>query len=384
MMRIAYICTDPGVPVFGCKGSSIHVQEVIRALIRGGSSVTLFARRFGGVAPADLEGAKCVALPKPTAQDAVARERQLFEVNGLLAGLLNAEPAFDMVYERHALWSHAAMGWARARGIPALLEVNAPLIEEQAEHRTLHDRSGAEACARRAYDMADHIVAVSTGVAARLADFGVAAAKMHVIPNGVDTRRFAPTQPGAQDGLTIGFVGTLKPWHGLPVLVEAVRIAKEAAVPVRLLVVGDGPQRATLQSQIDAAGLNDVTELAGAVDAAEIPALIERMDVAAAPYPNLPDFYFSPLKIMEYMAAGRATVASRIGDIYGLITDEVDGLLCPAGNAKAFADAIIRLHGDPDLRARLGYAARDKAVRDLSWDCAVERILDLAREGVPC
>ncbi len=384
MKRIAYVCADPGVPVFGCKGSSVHVQEVIRAFIRGGASITLFARRFGGDTPAGLEAVKCIALPRPSTNDAAARERALFEVNADLPGRLDAEPVFDMVYERHALWSHAAMIWARSRSVPAVLEVNAPLIEEQAEHRVLHDRAAAEASARRAYDAADHTIAVSSGVAAWLAEFGVMETKLHVIPNGVDTRRFLPVEHGGASKLTIGFVGTLKPWHGLSILVEAARIALKADVPVRLLIVGDGPERASLQGQLAAAGLGRVSELTGAVEPAKIPALIARMDVAVAPYPQQPNFYFSPLKIMEYMAAGRAVIASRIGDIDGLVTDEVDGLLCPAGDAQAFADAIIRLHRDPELRANLGFAARDKAVRELGWDSVVERILDLAVETVPC
>jgi glycosyltransferase involved in cell wall biosynthesis len=227
MKRIAYICTDPGVPVFGCKGSSVHVQEVIRAFIREGTSVTLYARRFGGGTPAGLEGVKCIALPRPSADDVATRERALFAVNADLPDQLDAEPVFDMVYERHALWSYAAMVWARSRGVPAVLEVNAPLIEEQAEHRALHDRAGAEACARQAFDAADRIIAVSSGVAARLADFGTAETKLHVIPNGVDTRRFIPVEHDDAAQLIIGFVGTLKPWHGLSVLVEAARIALE-------------------------------------------------------------------------------------------------------------------------------------------------------------
>ena len=86
-------------------------------------------------------------------------------------------------------------------------------------------------------------------------------------------------------------------------------------------------------------GLTNRTELTGAVEPAEIPALLARMDIAVAPYPDLADFYFSPLKVMEYMAAGRAVVASRIGDIDGLIRHGETGLLCAAGDRDALAQA---------------------------------------------
>jgi glycosyltransferase involved in cell wall biosynthesis len=106
------------------------------------------------------------------------------------------------------------------------------------------------------------------------------------------------------------------------------------------------------------------------------------MDVAVAPYPAIPGFYFSPLKIAEYMAAGRALVASRIGDIAELITDGSNGLLCEPGDARSFAQAIVRLYCDPGLRAQLGSAARATAERDLGWDNVVARILSMGREKV--
>jgi glycosyltransferase involved in cell wall biosynthesis len=289
-----------------------------------------------------------------------------------------------MVYERYALWSHAAMRWARSHGVRSLLEVNAPLVDEQEKHRGLADRLGAEIFTDMAFDSADKLIAVSHGVADWLLASGVSADRIQVIGNGVDVGRFKPAERTGSDPFTVGFVGTLKPWHGLPALVEAARLVREAGVPLRLLIVGDGPERDPISVELAAAGLDACTEFTGAVPSERIPALIQRMDVALAPYPALPDFYFSPLKIAEYMATGVAVVASRIGDIGRLITHDQDGLLCPPGDAKAFASAILRLHRDPGLRERLGTAARVKAERELGWDAAVARILDLTPEMAPC
>jgi glycosyltransferase involved in cell wall biosynthesis len=103
------------------------------------------------------------------------------------------------------------------------------------------------------------------------------------------------------------------------------------------------------------------------------------MDVAVAPDPNLPDFYFSPLKVFEYMAAGRAVAASRIGQLADLIQDGVNGVLCPAGDPSGLAEAVDRLCGDSGMRARLGQAARATVLRDHTWNGVVRRILALAR-----
>lgn len=382
-MQIAYVCADPGVPVFGRKGCSIHVQEVVRAFVRMGHEVTLFARRWGGEAPDDLAGVRCVALPKATAEGS-AREMRLLMANRTVPALIEAAGPFDLVYERYALWSSSALQWSRAKGLPGVIEVNAPLVEEQAAHRALHNRSLAEEVSIEALIAARQVVAVSTGVARWLADEGVDPGKIEVIANGVDADRFTPAYRADCPVPVIGFVGTLKPWHGLEVLVEAAARLKQQGLEFRLLLVGDGPERLALEAALARHGLSAQTELTGAVDPAEIPALLARMDLAVAPYPNLAGFYFSPLKVMEYMAAGRAVVASRIGDIDGLITHEATGLLCEAGDSAALAEALAMLLRHPAERTRLGRAARQHAVAELGWSSVARRILALAGDPLPC
>jgi glycosyltransferase involved in cell wall biosynthesis len=109
-----------------------------------------------------------------------------------------------------------------------------------------------------------------------------------------------------------------------------------------------------------------------------VPELLAGMDAAVAPYPNLKPFYFSPLKVYEYMAAGLPVVASRIGQLDGLIQDRVNGLLCPPEDAAALAAALDELGNDPRLRQRLGEAARATVVREHSWEAVARRLLRLA------
>ena len=384
--RIAYICADPGVPVFGKKGCSIHVQEVIRALRRRGAQVQLFAARRDGNPPGDLRDLVVHTLPGPANCDRAERERAGQRANAILAGLLQKARPFDFVYERYSLWSFAGMDHARASGVPGLLEVNAPLIEEQATHRGLVDHAGAEDIAARAFNHASALVAVSDEVATYLRARAGESCAVHVIPNGVNPERFpqnlAPTWRWPENALKvknlcIGFVGTLKPWHGVPALVEAFARLRDAFPNARLLIVGDGPERDALKTRVSELGLEGVTHFTGAVAAEQIPGLLAAMDIAVAPYPRLERFYFSPLKVYEYMAAGLAVVASRIGQLSEIIHAGRNGLLCEPGDADDLATQLLRLSGDAALRVRLGDAARQTIAVSHTWDHVAKRIFGI-------
>lgn len=379
-MRIAYVCADPGIPVFGQKGCSIHVQEVIRALRQQGAEVELFAVRLGDEPAADLADVKVHHLPPVPQGDRAVRERVALSMNPDLPVELAQHGPFDLIYERYSLWSYGAMEFAQATGIPGILEVNAPLIEEQIQHRGLVHRAAAEQVAQRVLAAATAVVAVSEEVKHYLEQWGVRA-KVRVIPNGVNPQRFPePTLEleRAADCFTIGFVGSLKPWHGLLHLIQAFARLHPDVPEARLLIVGDGPERASLERQLAQQGLSSLARFTGAVPPHAVPPLLAAMDVAVAPYPALPGFYFSPLKVVEYMAAGRPVVASRIGQLSELVSNGVTGLLLPPGDDVALASTLERLWRSPHLRQRLGQAARQHILTHHTWDAVAQQILAIA------
>ena len=394
-MRIAYVSADRGVPVFGRKGCSIHVQEMLRAWTGFGAQLDLFTPRPEGPPPRGLEGVRLHVLPAAAHADRAAREQADLAANHDLRAALKRAGPFDLVYERYSLWSYAGQEYARWACVPGVLEVNAPLIEEQVEHRGLIDRAAAEAVARRVFAAAHSLIAVSDEVAAYLRRFPEAEARTHVVPNGVNPDRFPigmrPTLPAAPNVFTVGFVGSLKPWHGLDTLAEAFALSAEkmGTVPLkqrdsphffryRLLIVGDGPERSRLEDGLAARGVARAAVFTGAVDPDAIPGMLASIDVGVAPYPRLAHFYFSPLKVYEYLAAGLPVVASRIGQLEQIIEDGSNGLLYPAGDARALAEALERLRRAPAWRARLGREARARARRQHTWQAAARRLLDLA------
>lgn len=384
-MKVAYVCCDPGVPVFGCKGCSIHVQEVLRELSRRGAEIDLFAMRIGGECPPDLSNVRVHKIECEKATNQADREQFLNRSNETVADMLTRAAPFNIVYERYSLYSFSAMEYARNWLIPGILEVNSPLVEEQAQYRELIDRDLAEQTTRRVMTMAGAVIAVSQEVADFVEQQRLYPSGIHVLSNGVDVSRFqidGPEQfPKKENELAVGFVGTLKPWHGVADLIEAFRILSVEEPRARLTIVGAGPERGRLEHQVAClpASVAQAVRFTGAVSPDRIPGLLSQMDVAVAPFKASEGFYFSPLKIFEYMAAGLPTVASELGQIPDILEDGVTGLLAPPDDPQQLAETILLLLRDPEKTKSMGRAARAIAENQFTWETVVSQILKIAK-----
>ena len=210
---------------------------------------------------------------------------------------------------------------------------------------------------------------------------------MHVVANGVSLERFAPAAAANAEHLgrlnsdspaTIRFLGTLKPWHGLATLVEAWALLRARNPQADLLIVGDGPEYESVKNRIDSLGLSDGVTFSGAVQPDEVPQWLGKMDIAVAPYPHMEHFYFSPLKIYEYMAAGIPVVATRVGHLESVVSDGLNGVLVEAENPEAMAQCLHDLLNQPERLQQLGHTARLTAEQSHSWLAVVNEILDIA------
>jgi glycosyltransferase involved in cell wall biosynthesis len=382
LMRIAYVCMDSGIPVYGRKGASVHVQGVIAAMLRAGHHVTLFCTRIGDDAPAFAHEVVLHQVRVPAADATQGSDESVRSISAALQCAISSHDAFDAVYERYSLWSIGGMEYALRHHIPGILEVNAPLIDEQAAHRSLNDRDAAQRAAIQLFREASTIIAVSHEVAGYVNGFRDRRTDAVVEANGFEPLRFPSPAPTLSAPFTLGFLGTLKPWHGIDILASVFTEVRDRIPDARLLVIGDGPARESLCTTMQMIDAGDAFELAGAVAPEEVGPWLARMDVALAPYPGDAPFYFSPLKIVEYMAAGVPVVASDIGQIPSLVQHEATGLLVPPGDVRLCVDACMRLYRDPVLRRRLGSAARADAMSTRTWDAVVARILTRAYDAL--
>jgi glycosyltransferase involved in cell wall biosynthesis len=380
-MNVAFVCADPAVPVFGSKSSSVHVQEMTRAMLKRGFEVDLFAANFGGAAPSDLAGAVLHSIAPQARQRRPEQERALLANNAAIRDLLyrsDRERNYTFVYERYSLWNFAGMEFAREKNIPGVLEVNAPLLEENARRHLLIDRAGAEDAKMRAFRSATVITPVSRELAHIVEKHPSARGKVRVVSNGANAERFAFAPPMLHrepDTFIVGFVGEIAASQGLSNLVNAFQLVADALPHARLVIAGAGEEREALERDIAARELTKHVKLLGAVAPEEVPGLLASFDAAVAPYPQITGFYGSPLKVFEYMAAGLPVVASRIGQLAEIIRDGQTGVLVPPGDREALAQALYDLGENPEQRHQLGDAARATAHMAHTWDGAFGHIL---------
>jgi glycosyltransferase involved in cell wall biosynthesis len=295
----------------------------------------------------------------------------------------------DFIYERGSLHATAGAVLAGELDVPLLVELNAPLALEHTAYRAAGLGELAAHAERWMLSRADAVLAVSAPVREYALSLGVAPERVHVSPNAVDPCLFQPGRPDPElrarlglgdGGPVLGFVGALRPWHG----VEALPALLERLVPrypsLSLVVVGDGPRRGALERELRERGLARHAVLTGTLPHEEVAAVMRQLDVALAPYPQ-PEhaFYFSPLKLFEYMACGVAVVAAGLGQIAEVVQDGETGLLYPPGDLDALAAACDRLLADPALRQRLGQAAAKEVHGLYTWDQNAARVVELAR-----
>jgi glycosyltransferase involved in cell wall biosynthesis len=282
------------------------------------------------------------------------------------------------------LFSDVGASFASAWRLPFVLEVNAPLLIERKRVEPLPLWSVAKDIEQEVFGQADAVLAVSEGVATYVRQEGADERRVYVVPNGVDTSRFHPEldarelreRLGTVDSLVVGFVGSLRSWHGVDLLIDA--FARCARPDWRLLIVGDGPERQDLESQARESVLGGQISFTGPISHADIPLYIAAMDIPVAPYRWAPDFYFSPLKLYEYLAAGKAVIASDVGQIAGAIRHEENGYLVPPDDVPALSSALVRLADDAQLRERLGRQAPQGL---MTWEGVAHQVTTIL-EGI--
>jgi glycosyltransferase involved in cell wall biosynthesis len=314
----------------------------------------------------------------------------LFDIHNNLVFTRGAVPLVerarpDFIYQRYARFSWAGVAAAVQTKRPMLLEYNGSEVWVGRHWDRVGSLELLARYERLNLEAATRIFVVSEVERRNLEARGITAEKIIVNPNGVDVERFRPGAGGREarrelgltdDELVAGFVGTFGPWHGVEKFAEAIK-SIPASARVRFLLVGSGSLHAEVEKQLESEAGRVI--FTGAVGHDRVPALLDACDILVAPHVPLADgseFFGSPTKIFEYMAMGKAIVASRLGQIGEVLADQETALLVEPGNVGELTAAIVKLVDSNDLREKLGTKAREVAEREYTWKHNAQRVLD--------
>ena len=309
---------------------------------------------------------------------------------------LNCLPGHDVVLERNGLYNSGVARACKKLNLPYVMFFDADQIAEldfMGKPLTGPLRWRAQSLLRYNLDAARRIICVSEPAKKHLMDnWNVPSDKIIVLSNAVDVRRFKPdpelrteTRASLQvatDPLVV-FVGSFYQWHDVTTLLKAFSFVIQKHIGAKLVLVGDGTERERMISLSKYLGIEQAVTFTGFVGRAEVSSYVNVADVAVVPVPKMQvNMWLSPMKLFEYMASGKAIIATAMGQIKDVIRDGDNGLLVPAGDDTALADAIIKLIEDVPLRTRLGEQARKDAVKNHSWEQYLPRIENVFADAI--
>jgi glycosyltransferase involved in cell wall biosynthesis len=293
----------------------------------------------------------------------------------------------DVIYQRHARFSLCGAALARMTRRPLFLEYNGSEEFTGKHWHTTPLKRQLARCERAVLWTASKIFVVSDVDRRDLIARGIPAERIILNPNGVSPQRFtAGGGPAVRrklgfssDDVVVGFVGTFGPWHGAPLLARVFGRLSKSMPSLRALFVGQGPELDQTREEVRNSGSDEAIRFVGRISPPDVPAYLDACDILVAPHVPLPDaieFFGSPTKVFEYMAAGKAIVASRLGQIGEVLEHRRTALLVEPGDEAALGEAISTLARDPMLRAQLGSAAATRARARHSWSDRARRVAE--------
>ncbi len=366
-------------------GSVSHVQGILAAFIRQGWTVHFLADAV--MRECDPRIVQHVVRPLDLLSPLDDLRLVSYNIQ-LFAHILrlSRRHQVSLIYQRHAIFSIAPVLAARLLGIPLVLEVNGSEVWVKSHWSRLSFMRLARRCEAYAIRSADRLALVSDVIAEQIAPYGPEAARMLITPNGVDPEVFRPDIEGEPvrekyrlgRSIVVGFIGTFTRWHGVGTLLDAARHVVTGHRGITFLLIGDGDLRSMLEHRVADERLSDRIVFTGMVGHHAAPRFLAACDILVSPHLGFEGkgrFFGSPTKLFEYMAMGRAIIASNLEQIGDVIRDGENGLHMQPGDSAGLAAQIVRLATDTELRRTLGDNARRDAIRFHTWDRNVTQIL---------
>jgi glycosyltransferase involved in cell wall biosynthesis len=408
-MRIGYLM-QAGVPEVRkppYDGPANHVRQVCTELIKRGHCVCLMVFLDGQIWKSDdLELFEPVTVrwidsgPIRWIESGVRRIQRMlrlpylafFESLHFALACCQELKGFDLFYER--------IGWVGYGGGLASRWMNIPLVlEENGNHLSVMEALGnapkgiqrriSEALMDRAMRRAAHVIASGEGWRTHFIErYRVREDHVTTVENGTELVSLLSRKdllsfgapPNPQDDITLVYVGGFFPWHGVDNLLRALARARNQGVQAKLILIGSGVGKEQAGQLTEYLHLGKVVTYTGRLSPQQFAPILARADIGLSPYCGWKEF--SGLKILDYKAAGLATIASGLDGKPPTVTHGRTGLIVPPCDEDTLCEAIVKLASDPGLRRKMGVAARIEAEEYHSWEATVRQLESLFEKVV--
>lgn len=373
---IAYL-----IPNHADLGSTGGAISHIRGVLTGLKTIRRNCRVFCGVPlQQDIFSNEIIAPARHRSffWEAAALSYNLTFIRGVRSRFTSSRPR--LLYQRHRRLSIAGARLSRTLRIPLILEYNGSEIWVARHWDPTPFRSWIRLCEEISIRSAARIVVVSEVLKSELVARRVPASRIVVNPNAVDPDFFHPGCGGTQvreklhlghDDILVGFVGTFSFWHGVEMLQEAIsRLMSDNPAHLRFVLIGDGLLRESMRRSLSGLERTGTVTFTGSVPHEIVATYLDAADILVSPHIRMPDgsrFFGSPTKLFEYMAMGKAIVASRLDQLADILEHDRTAWMVTPGSVEEFSQAILYLAGDPVKRTQLGTAARRVAIERHSW-----------------
>ena len=367
-MRVAMLSWEYPPLVVG--GISAHVEGLAQALVRAGHEVVVFSLHHADV-PDDMtvDGVRVLRartdLPWIPDGDLVARMASAnHQIVQLAAQLDTWRP--DVVHAHDWLVAWTGDTLRALWGIPLVATIHATERGRHGGHLPPGMPAAINAAEWWLTYQAREVICCSRFMAREVVDgFDLPLDKLHLVPNGVDPRLWAPAAPNGagREPLVLAW-GRVQYEKGFQVLASAIALLRQRVPGIHCVIAGRGSYLPDLQSHIDLEGVSDIVQLAGFVPDTDLRTLLHRAGCAVIPS------LYEPFGIvaLEAMAAGAPTIVARTGGLAEILDGTGAGLLFEPGSAEELASAIEKVLTDPAAAAALTSASADLLGEHYSWD----------------
>jgi starch synthase len=393
-MKILYVA--PGINIEAMHGGAVHTWEVSQGLKELGHQVHLIVKgnRKVKATTQHKEGVSIYQVLKwlPAKLLQWAAFPKIYKVTRKI------KP--DIIIERYYNFGGGGILSAHLLNIPSILEVNSPVIDHPGSAKALIDallifkpfKRWREALCRWASKVITPLPSILP--------VSVSAEKIMKINWGANIKNFSAKKHAdaslrkklniKDEAKVFVFIGSFRKWHGIPDLIEAANniYKKHGRKDIIFLLIGGGPEASRIITRINKLGLDALFLILGRIPHKEMPAYLSMANAGIAPFNTTfhkqlkLGFYWSPLKIFEFMASGLPVITIDISPLNEIIEHQKEGLLFQEGNSKDLAEKILNLADNNDLAEKMGYNARRKAEKYYSWQTHCQKLDSIMNELV--